>query len=151
VRSAFRNLWRIRCPAGGELIEMPLTTVEWGGMRAPVAGGGYFRLLPYVLTRAAIRQVNRSGIPANAYFHPYELDTEEIPTSTHRIPLRMRLSQHLFRGWVEARLRRLLQDFRWVPARELLSSAETLTRGRLLDLSSPVTRAPRWLAAETIA
>lgn len=151
VRSAFRGPWRIRCPAGGELIELPLTTVEWRGRRAPVAGGGYFRLLPYVLTRAAIRHVNRAGLPANAYFHPYELDTEEIPTSKHRIPLKLRLSQHLFRGRVESRLRRLLRDFRWVPARELLASAGTLTRGRVLELASPVTRAPRWLAGETVA
>jgi polysaccharide deacetylase family protein (PEP-CTERM system associated) len=151
IREAFRDPWRIRCPSGGELIELPLTTVECLGLRAPVAGGGYFRLLPYALTRAAIRHVNRSGMLANAYFHPYELDTREIPTSQHRIPLKLRVSQHLFRSRVESRLRRLLQDFHWVPARDLLSSVDALTQGRVLDLAGPSAGAPRWLADKTVA
>jgi len=151
MRSAFRQPWLIRCHAGGQLIELPLTTVEWLGMRAPVAGGGYFRLLPYVLTRAAIRRVNRCGMRANAYFHPYELDTKEIRTSKHRIPLKLRLTQDLFRGRVESRLRRLLPDFSWVPARELLASAGALTQGRILDLTGPRAGKPRWVVGETAA
>jgi polysaccharide deacetylase family protein (PEP-CTERM system associated) len=151
MRSAFRQPWLIRCQAGGELIELPLTTVEWLGVRAPVAGGGYFRLLPYALTRAAIRRVNRGGMAANAYFHPYELDTEEIRTSKHRIPFKLRLTQNLFRGRVEARLRRLLADFRWVPAQDVLASSGALTQGRILDLTSRWTGKPRWLVEETAA
>jgi polysaccharide deacetylase family protein (PEP-CTERM system associated) len=151
MRSAFREPWLIRCPAGGGLIELPLTTVEWLGVRAPVAGGGYFRLLPYVLTRAAIRRVNRAGMLANTYFHPYELDTEEIPSSKHHIPLKLRLTQALFRGRVEARLRRLLSDFRWIPVRDVLSSARALTQGRILDLTSSRSGTPRWVVEETAA
>jgi polysaccharide deacetylase family protein (PEP-CTERM system associated) len=147
VKSAFRRPWRIRCAAGPELIELPLTTIEKFGVRIPIAGGGYFRLLPYVVTRTAIRHVNRSGIPATTYFHPYELDTEEIPTSAHQIPLKLRLSQHCLRSRVEGKLRRLLADFRWVPAREVIAWEPTLTDGRVLDLASP--GAPRWLVRET--
>ena len=43
-----------------------------------MAGGGYFRLMPYWLTRMALRQVNRDdGRPFIFYLHPWEVDPEQ--------------------------------------------------------------------------
>jgi len=56
------------------LWEIPLSVLEVGKMRLPVAGGGYFRLYPLVLTRMAIERMNRAGRPAVIYLHPWEFD-----------------------------------------------------------------------------
>jgi polysaccharide deacetylase family protein (PEP-CTERM system associated) len=48
---------------GGELLEIPMAAVGPGPFRLPVSGGGYFRLLPYWLTRAAYRHLNGRGKP----------------------------------------------------------------------------------------
>ena len=43
---------------GASIVEFPLSTAEVFGRRVPVAGGGYFRLLPYWFTRWGLRSIN---------------------------------------------------------------------------------------------
>ena len=99
-------------PGPGALVEIPMTTVQLGGRNMPIAGGGYFRLMPYVLYRAALRRFNRQeGASGVFYFHPWEVDP-----SQPRIRAAKRLSR--FRHYVNlaavsGRLERLLRDFRW--------------------------------------
>jgi polysaccharide deacetylase family protein (PEP-CTERM system associated) len=143
IAEAFDAPFRV-CTTAGDLVEFPLATTEWLGRRLPAVGGGYFRLFPYWFHRAAVRRLNRRGIPAVAYFHPYEVDTEEIPGSPHSIPLRLRLSQGLGRSRVAPRLRRLLRDFAWGPAAGWLDQGEGTTAGRVLDLTGIPDRPPRW-------
>jgi polysaccharide deacetylase family protein (PEP-CTERM system associated) len=61
---------------GRSLLEFPLATLRFMGMRIPVGGGGYFRLLPLSLLERALRQVTRDCSPpvAMLYFHPWEFD-----------------------------------------------------------------------------
>jgi polysaccharide deacetylase family protein (PEP-CTERM system associated) len=95
---------------GASILEFPLTTGLFLNRRVPVAGGGYFRLFPYRLTRFFLMRVNEvERKPFIFYFHPWELDPE-VP----RIESAGALSK--FRSYVnldktEARLRRLLSDF----------------------------------------
>lgn len=97
---------------GGRLLELPITTVEWGGRRLPCGGGGYFRLYPYAFSRWALRRVNeREQAPAMFYFHPWELDPGQ-PRVPGVAP-RTRFRHYLNLGRMEARLERLLADFRW--------------------------------------
>jgi polysaccharide deacetylase family protein (PEP-CTERM system associated) len=56
------------------LIEIPPSTWQILGRTIPVAGGGYFRLYPYWLTKHFIHQINQAGSPAVVYLHPWELD-----------------------------------------------------------------------------
>jgi polysaccharide deacetylase family protein (PEP-CTERM system associated) len=59
----------------GALIELPASTMRVGGVNLPIAGGGYFRLLPYAWTRWGIGRVNRrERKPVVFYFHPWEID-----------------------------------------------------------------------------
>ncbi|MBN2562888.1 MAG: DUF3473 domain-containing protein, partial [Phycisphaerae bacterium] len=108
------------------LIECPPATVRLGGRNWPVAGGGYFRLLPGLVARRAIRRLNREGMPAILYIHPYELDVDGI--ASHRdqgvkVGLGRYLTQHLFRGRIERRLHRLCDQFRFTTMRDLLKYA----------------------------
>jgi polysaccharide deacetylase family protein (PEP-CTERM system associated) len=92
--------------------ELPMTTLEAFGRRLPCAGGGWFRLAPYPLFRAALRRVNgaagRAGI---FYFHPWEIDPGQprLPGA----PARSRLRHYTRQASMERRIARLLRDFAW--------------------------------------
>lgn len=149
VRAAFALPFRVLSASSSQFIEFPLTTIECLGVRLPAAGGGYFRLAPYGVASAAITRLNRRGAPATSYFHPYELDPEEIPGSPHAIPWSLRLSQGLMRSRVEGKLRRLLDDFSWCPAADWLADPAGATGGRALDLTPRPERDPRWVNQES--
>ena len=94
------------------LLEIPVTTVRLGNRNLPSSGGGYFRLLPYRLSRWMIRRVNRhDGQSAVFYFHPWEIDTEQprIPG----IDVKTRFRHYVNISRMERRLEALLGDFRW--------------------------------------
>jgi polysaccharide deacetylase family protein (PEP-CTERM system associated) len=58
----------------GAIIEVPASTVRLGAANLPIAGGGYFRLLPYAFTKWGISRVNAAGEPVVFYIHPWEID-----------------------------------------------------------------------------
>jgi len=99
----------LRTPAG-PLTEMPLPTVPVLGRAVPVGGGGYFRLMPYAITRAALRRLNAAGVPACVYLHPWELDPDQ-PRLTVPAAKQWRHRVNLHR--TRPRLERLLADFRF--------------------------------------
>jgi len=104
-RFAFRPL------ADSALVELPVTTAEFGGRRLAAGGGGFFRVLPYGFTRAAIRQVNGLGQPAVFYFHPWEIDPAQ-PRVGHA-PLRSRLRHYTGLARMAGKLERLTGEFAW--------------------------------------
>jgi polysaccharide deacetylase family protein (PEP-CTERM system associated) len=92
--------------------EFPISSVSILGWNIPCAGGGYFRLWPYALTKLAIEQVNkRDGWPFIFYFHPWELDPDQPRPSN--VALKSRFRHYLNLNIMEARLRHLLSDFSW--------------------------------------
>lgn len=110
--------WPYEVDAGKRrLIEFPISTWQFWGRNVPIAGGAYFRIYPYALTRGAFRAVNGKGRPAVFYVHPWELDPDHP-----RIPLPRRISlTHYFNlQRTEDRFRRLLRDFKFVPMSEVL-------------------------------
>ena len=100
-------------PIGDEgVVELPVSTVAIGGRRLPCGGGGYFRLLPYALSRLAIARVNaRDSRPCIFYLHPWEIDPGQprIPN----VGVRSRFRHYLNLGRMLPRLRTLLGDFAW--------------------------------------
>ncbi|WP_126445806.1 XrtA system polysaccharide deacetylase [Sulfuricystis multivorans] len=94
------------------ILEIPPTTVRAFLRNWPASGGGYFRLLPYAISRRLIAHVNEiDGEPAVFYFHPWELDPEQprIPG----IDVKTRFRHYLNLHRMERRLECLLADFRW--------------------------------------
>lgn len=59
------------------LWELPATLHEIPGLSVPMAGGVYFRVLPFLLTRWAIGQRLSRGQSVGTYFHPYDIDTKQ--------------------------------------------------------------------------
>ena len=95
------------------LLEIPGSTIRLAGLNLPVGGGGYFRILPYWWTRTGIRRLNeKEGRPAIVYLHPWEVDPKQ-PRLAGSPLSRFRHYRNLEE--TEARLRRLLADFRFGP------------------------------------
>ncbi|WP_332671479.1 XrtA system polysaccharide deacetylase [Aromatoleum sp.] len=94
------------------LLEVPVTTTRLLGRNWPAGGGGYFRLLPYAVSRWQIAKVNRDDArPAIFYFHPWEIDPGQPRVREASSKTRFRHYVNLER--TEGRLRRLLADFSW--------------------------------------
>jgi polysaccharide deacetylase family protein (PEP-CTERM system associated) len=94
------------------LLEVPATTMKLFSQNLPAAGGGYFRLLPYSVSRWSIRRVNNlDGQPCIFYCHPWEIDPQQPRPAGVSMKTRFRHYVNLSR--TEGRLRSLLKDFRW--------------------------------------
>jgi polysaccharide deacetylase family protein (PEP-CTERM system associated) len=103
----------------GSLVEAPASTVRLGPLNLPVAGGGYFRLLPYAWTRWGIARINTlERRPAIFYLHPWEVDPEQPRLQAGWLG-RLRHYRNLDK--TEARLRRLLADFRFGSLKQILA------------------------------
>ena len=104
--------------AAGRILEIPNSTVRVLGTNLPCGGGGYLRLLPFGVTRAALRRITRTaGRHAVIYVHPWEFDPEQPRIRASRLS-RFRHYTNLHQ--TESRLRRLLHEFPMKPMRELL-------------------------------
>ena len=57
--------------------ELPVTLLNVPRLTVPAAGGVYFRVLPFFLTRQAISKTIKLGQPVLTYFHPYDIDTKQ--------------------------------------------------------------------------
>jgi len=97
--------------AGSPLIELPVTTARFAGQTLPAGGGGFFRLLPYVFSRWAIRQVNAAAQPAIIYFHPWEIDPGQPRMA--KAPMRSRLRHYSNLAGMAAKLKQLMGEFEW--------------------------------------
>lgn len=108
IPGAPRHTFRYASESGRSIIELPMTTVDVLGWHMPVSGGGYFRIYPYALTKAALRSREKNGEPFVFYCHPWEIDPDQpfheagwLSNFRHRTNLKR----------CESRLRRLLTDF----------------------------------------
>ena len=95
----------------GSIVEVPASTVRFGGANWPIAGGGYFRLLPYQWTKSGIARVNAvDAEPVVFYIHPWEIDPEQP-----RLPVSRLTRWRHYRGLDQtaARFDQLMKDFRF--------------------------------------
>ena len=125
----------VRTPQNRTMLEVPLSVISVGGLRVPVLGGSYFRLLPYALCRRALHQVEKSR-PAIVYLHPYELDSEPYPDyyfaemkkASLLTQFRMR-SFWLRRGSLAGRYSRLLRESKFCSIRDFIEGPMRASAG----------------------
>ena len=95
-----------------QVMEVPIATARVFRTNVPAGGGGYFRLMPYSLSRWLLRRVNQCDAePAIFYFHPWEIDPDQPRVEGVDVKTRFRHYLNLERTAV--RLGMLLRDFRW--------------------------------------
>lgn len=115
---------KLTTPNGGELIEFPLTTRRLGKFNIPVAGGGYFRLYPYFLTRHFLRAVNKKQDEQFVfYLHPWEVDPAQ-PRIDASWFSKFRHYNNLDK--CEARLSSLMDDFNFTTMKSVLTEMNLL-------------------------
>ncbi len=116
----------IDLPDGKRLREFPISVVRLLGRQVAYVGGGYLRLFPYRLIRRWVRQANAAGVPVILYIHPRDIDPDQprLP-----MPLKRRFKCYFNLRSTLGKLDRLLTDFRWGPAVEVLD--------RVLPTSTP--------------
>jgi len=126
IPNAERVPHRLATLNGKSIVEWPLATARILGCRLPVAGGGYFRLLPYWLSRWGLASINRRELqPFIFYLHPWEVDPEQPRVSASWLS---RFRHYTNLGKCEERLRRLLGEFRFGGARDGLVQLGLLPR-----------------------
>jgi polysaccharide deacetylase family protein (PEP-CTERM system associated) len=108
IPQARRFPFRVQTDAG-EIVEFPMPTLDFYGLRSPFGGGAYLRFLPVWYTEWAIHYVNdREESPVCIYVHPWEIDLDQ-PRMEGSLTSRMR--HYIGLGTVERKLRKLLNQF----------------------------------------
>jgi peptidoglycan/xylan/chitin deacetylase (PgdA/CDA1 family) len=59
------------------LVELPVSSIKWMGLRFPVCGSIYTRLYPAPMNAFLFRRAIRRGQPLFIYFHPFEFFTRQ--------------------------------------------------------------------------
>jgi polysaccharide deacetylase family protein (PEP-CTERM system associated) len=109
---------RLSAPSGRTLVEFPMSAARFLGVQVPVSGGGYFRLLPFWVTKSGLKQINeRRGLPFTFYLHPWELDPGQ---PRFKVSALSRFRHYTNLARCEDRLRRLLEEFEFTSMREAL-------------------------------
>jgi polysaccharide deacetylase family protein (PEP-CTERM system associated) len=108
-----------------DIIEVPPSIFRLGPFRLPFSGGLYLRTLPYGFVRHCIARLNKKGIPAVIYLHPWELDTG-LPRLELSWKGRYAVYHNL--GTAQAKVEQLLAEFSFAPVCEVLNDAYPLCR-----------------------
>ena len=125
IPDAERVPHRMATPNGKSIVEWPLATARILGFRFPVAGGGYFRLLPYWLSCWGLASINRNDRqPFIFYLHPWEIDPAQPRVSASWLS---QFRHYTNLGKCEERLRRLLGQFQFGTARDALKQLGLLS------------------------
>lgn len=116
---------RLETREGRAIVEFPISVLRMKGFTLPVGGGGYFRILPYGVTKWGLTKLNESGQEFVFYIHPWEIDPQQ-PRVPHAGAL-SRFRHYSNLGKCYERLVALFEDFSFSTVQEVLQ------RKRLLD------------------
>lgn len=94
------------------LLEIPITTLRVLDRNLPSSGGGYFRLLPYAMSRWMLNRVNSCDQqPGIFYFHPWEIDVDQ--PRIDGVDSKTRFRHYVNISRMEGKIKQLLGDFKW--------------------------------------
>jgi polysaccharide deacetylase family protein (PEP-CTERM system associated) len=122
----------LRLPSGLAIREFPLTTLDLGPLRLPLAGGAYLRFLPAALFRWGLRRIDGAREPSVLYLHPWEIDAEQPRVNASwRVAVNHYHNLHRMAG----RVRALLERYRFAPLGRVLQDLADAGRLPERDLS----------------
>ncbi|HMK59991.1 MAG TPA: polysaccharide deacetylase family protein [Dissulfurispiraceae bacterium] len=104
----------------GTIWEFPLSTIRLFHEHIPFSGGLPLRLVPYFYIVSAIHALNRKGVPALVYIHPWEFDNDQ---PWIELPLSRRFMHYFNIHATPGKIEGLLRHFRFAPVREVLGLA----------------------------
>lgn len=101
----------------GVIWEFPLSTIRLFWERIPFSGGLPLRITPYFYIVSVISAMNRGGIPAMVYLHPWEFDLEQPKID---LPLSREFMHYFNIRVTPKKTEGLLQHFSFAPLSEVL-------------------------------
>ncbi len=126
----------------GSIWEFPYPTTDLGVGLLPIAGGNYYRQVPYTLMRKAVKNWHkRHDDPFSFYFHVWELDPEQPRISAASRMNRIRHYRKLDKmEWI---LHENLALYKCTSIADHLGLSDELAIEKAADLSAIPTRAVR--------
>ena len=129
--------YKLTTPAGHSIVEFPLSTVKIINYKLPIAGGGYFRLYPYWLSRLGLSRINNLQKQFIFYLHPWEIDPEQPKISAGWFS-RFRHYNNLDK--CEDRLKHLMKDFKFGTTLDVLNSLGLIETNTAASSNSEASR-----------
>jgi len=121
----------IAYPITSGFFELPISNLAFGGQIFPLGGGGYFRLIPFVLFAKGVKAILKKQKAYLFYLHPWEIDPEQPRVNQASRQFRFRHYHNLEK--TETRLSQLIMTFkdcRFVTCSEYLNEATQGSNGR---------------------
>ena len=125
-----KDICKIDFPSGNSIIEVPMSTVTVFGKTFPAAGGGYIRHFPYIITKQAIKHIQRNR-PVIVYMHPYEIDIESRNFQTNHLSwpdkfsaLKFHILQRHNRNSIKRKFLTLLSQFKFGTIRQIIENTK---------------------------
>jgi len=107
-----RYVHNLDTPNGQSIVEIPIAASRYLGMNFPVGGGAYLRILPYCVTKAGLKSINKEGQPFTFYIHPWEIDPNHPKID---LPFRISATHYFNLNSTYKRLKKLFSDFKFAP------------------------------------
>ncbi len=123
--SKFKNLIKGVFKKDG-FYEFGIISEKVGGISLPICGGGYTRLMPWTLLKAAIKRHLKSSDYYVFYLHPFELSKHKIP---HIKGLKSYDNYYLTKG-----LKSFPNKIKWIVNRLKKENFEFVTFEELVDI-----------------
>lgn len=121
--------------SSGVIWEVPPSTVSICGVRLPVAGGGYFRLVPFAVSKMLLKRLEKQGEQIVMYLHPWEIDPGQPRMEG---PWLSRARHYLNLHKTKQRLQGLLEEFAFAPIVESVLSVVEATEDDVLRHGSGI-------------
>lgn len=118
------EMFQLDTPAGA-IWEVPPSIYKALGFQIPVAGGGYFRLFPYAVSRTLLRRLESQGGTLVMYLHPWEIDPQQPRMDGSWVS---QFRHYLNLDKTQARLSQLLVDFKFGTIRDIAVSQGKMGR-----------------------
>lgn len=94
------------------ITEIPIPTLSNGDKNKGIGGGGFFRLLPYWLSKRRIdAYLKETNQPYNFYFHPWEIDADQPRVKD--APFKSKVRHYVNLHVMEKKLVKLMKDYQW--------------------------------------
>ena len=112
------------------IIEIPPSVTFFGKIPIPIAGGGYFRIMPSWFLHIMVRNLSNGKNPLVIYLHPYEIDTQPLNIFDFFQPHNWR---HYLYGWrynifrivgyksIYSKFKYLLKHYDFIPCKYFLN------------------------------
>ncbi|OQX09287.1 MAG: polysaccharide deacetylase [Desulfobacteraceae bacterium IS3] len=103
--------------------ELPVSNVKLGNKILPWGGGGYFRLIPFPIFRAGVRQILKTDGAYLFYMHPWEIDPGQPRVEEASLSYKFRHYTNLKK--MQAKLSAVFETFkaaRFISCKEFLAT-----------------------------